>query len=39
MPKAFKVNPFEFDSGAVKIGGHGILPGAGRQNNPNRPFA
>ena len=35
----FGSNPFEFNSGAVKIGVMvGILPGAGRQNNPKLPF-
>jgi hypothetical protein len=39
MPKAFKVNPFEFSSGAVKIGVMAGIPSAGRQNNTKLPFA
>ena len=36
----FGSNPFEFDSGALKIGvTAGILPGVGRQNNPKLPFS
>jgi hypothetical protein len=39
MPKAFKVNPFEFSSGAVKIGVMAGIPSAGEAEQPDCPSA